>query len=103
MLHEVGRTEEHTPKALLDLIVSEHGPFAQNQDLEIFPDPSLAFPPSQDKVILYKEYIHLLPEGPELKGRVCKLFKIVNHSRPFGIPIDIPYTGQVVLVGVDDA
>ena len=42
-------------------------PLAKDQDLEVLPDPFLAFSPPQYQVILDKDYIHLLPKGPEVK------------------------------------
>jgi len=103
MLHEVGRTEEHTSQSLFNLSIADPYPLAQNQDLKIFPDSLLTFSPPQDKMILYKEHIHLFPEGPELEGRIGKLLKIFNHSGPFGVPIDVAHTSQVVFIRVDDA
>jgi len=102
-LHEVGRAEKHATKTLLDFGVADPYPVAQNEDLKIFPDPFLGLAPSQDQVILNQEHIHFLSEGPEVKGRIGKLLKIFNHSGSFGVAVDIPYTGQVVFIGVDDA
>ena len=102
-LYEVGRPEEHASKTLLDLGVADPYPFAEDQDLEIFPDSFPGLAPSQDQVVLNQEHIHLLPESPEIKGRIGKLLEIDNHPGPFGIAVDVPDTGQVVFIGVDDA
>ena len=39
---------------------------AKDQDLEIFPDPFLAFTPPQDQVIFEKEHVHLFPVDEEV-------------------------------------
>ena len=101
-LDEVGRSEEHAPKALFDLHVAYPYLIKKDQSSEILTDPFLLFTPSQHEVVLNQEDVHLLPKGPELEGRVGKLFKIVNHSSPYGVAVDIPYTGQIIFVGFDD-
>jgi len=102
VLHEVGRAEEHAAETLLDLLIGEHGSLTQNEDSEILADTVLLFAPSHDQVILNEENADLFPEGPELERGIWKLLEIINHSRPFRVPVNIPYTGQVVLVCVDD-
>ena len=102
-LHEVGRAEEHAPEALFDLPVADPDPLAQHQDLEILPDPSLTFTPPHYQVVIHQNDIDLFSESVILEGGIRELFKTVNHSRPFGVPVDVPDAGQVVFIGVDDA
>ena len=102
-LHKIRRSEEHAAKALLDLPVADPYPLAEHQDLEIFPDSPLAFTPPHDQVVFHQNNIDLFSEGVILEGGIRELFKAVNHSGPFGVAVDVPYTGQVVFIGVDDA
>ena len=39
----------------------------------------------------------------ELERGIGELLKVFDHSCSFGVLIDIPDTGQIVFVGVDDA
>ena len=54
------------------------------------------------QLIVSKEYIQLFPKCPELKGRVSKLLKVLDHASPFGVPVYVTDTGQVIFISINN-
>ena len=67
LLHEVGRTEEHATKALLNLLIGDIHSLIQNQNPEILSDLPLIPVQPQNQVIIHKNHIDFPAKSIELE------------------------------------
>jgi len=98
-LDEVFGAEEHFSEAFFDLFVWKTCPFLLDQDPDVF---GVFLSPAANEMVSGQLDINLLSERPEGEGGIGELFQILDHSSPYGVAVDIPDTGEVVLIGVDD-
>ena len=63
----------------------------------------MILPPQQAQVVAGQLHVHFSPERPEGKGGIGELACILDHSRPDRVAVDVTDTGEVVVIGVDDA
>ena len=61
---EIRRSEEHFPKALLDLFVGKQDSFTQHEDLEVHAQAFFVPAPSHDQVVVHQGHIDLPSERP---------------------------------------
>ena len=66
-LHEVGRTEEHATKALLNLLIGDIHSLIQNQNPEILFDLPLIPVQSQNQMIIHENHIDFPAKSIELE------------------------------------
>jgi hypothetical protein len=102
-LDEVSGPEEHFFQAFFHHFFTEVLVFFQDEGLEVFFDFEFVFTQSEDEVIFDRCDIEFFSEGPELEGGIGEVLEVLNHVGPDGVLVDVADTGEVVLVGIDDA
>ena len=101
-LHEVGGSEEHASQPFFHLFVRQPHLLIEHQDPEELLNLVFSFSPPHDEMVFHEAHVHLLPEGPEGKRGIGELFQPVDHPGPYGVAVDIPDTGEIVFIGIDD-
>ena len=103
-LEKVGGSVEHSPEGGFDLVIlREEGHLAQDEGFEV-PVDLLSVPSHvQDQVVVVKNHVDLLAEGPELEGGVLEVLEVFDDVGAQGVSVDVSDGGFVVVVGGQDA
>ena len=103
-LEKVRRAVEHAPQGGFDLVIlREEGTLVQDEGFEV-PVDLLSVPSHvQDQVVVVKNHVDLLAEGPELEGGVLEVLEVFDDFGAQGVSVDVSDGGFVVVVGGQDA